>query len=100
MTPEVIMALANLGAAGAVIIVVVLFLRSNKERDAEWRIFFTTISDGNKTDITDMRAVADRITKSLDCLILNCANHDIQAKEVKTVVTEIRNELARWIQGK
>jgi len=80
MSPDVITSLVNLGSAGAVIIVVIIFLKSIKERDAEWRGFFTTLSADNKDDITDMHQVSDRIVKALDNLVLSCANHDLQAK--------------------
>ena len=43
MTGEAIANLINIGTAGAVIAVVIIFLRFIKERDADWRSFFTTI---------------------------------------------------------
>jgi hypothetical protein len=39
MSPETFTSLLNLGAAGAVIIVVILFLRSNERRDKQWQEF-------------------------------------------------------------
>lgn len=100
MTPDIISALVNLGSAGAVIIVVMLFQKSNKERDAEWRSFFTAINEGNKADITDMRQVAERITKSLDNLCMQYLNHDTQAKEIRQIIQDMRAELARLVAAK
>lgn len=101
MTPETIASLINLGAAGAVIIVVWKFLDfikklndeqrlANERRDKQWQDFFTALNSSNQNDISDMRQVSERITKALDTLLLNYNSHDTQAKQIGTVVTEIR----------
>lgn len=69
--------------------------KAQNERDRLMREFFYSVSEGNKNDIADMRGVSDRITKALDALLLNYANHDLQAKEIKMLVSEIRNELTK-----
>ncbi len=51
MTPEVIAALVNMGSAGAVILVVLIFLRSNEKRDAQWRDFFTALNSASQADL-------------------------------------------------
>ena len=56
---DLLKVLLELGSSGAVIIVVVIFLRSNKERDAEWRSFFTTL---NASNTADMQKLTDAIT--------------------------------------
>jgi hypothetical protein len=68
---------------------------AQNERDRLMREFYLAITEGTKSDIDDMRGVSDRITKALDALLLNYANHDLQAKEIKALVSEIRNELLK-----
>lgn len=97
MSPETIAALVNLGSAGAVIIVVAIFLRSIKERDQEWRDFFTALSGGNQKDIDDMRATAARLTQVLEDLLKSYNSHDTQAKAIAAAVAEIRVEMARLV---
>lgn len=95
MTPETINALVNLGSAGAVIVVVGIFLKSIKERDAEWRDFFTAISSSNKSDIQEMRGTAAHLLKLLEDLVKSYNDHDDQAKEIMRLIGEVRAELAR-----
>lgn len=52
--------LVQVGAAGAVVAVVLIFLRFIKERDAEWRSFFTMI---RTSDAESSRLLADVIAK-------------------------------------
>lgn len=75
-------ALVNMGSAGAVIAVVIIFLRSNKERDAEWRSFFTSLNAANKDDLCQLAETMERMVKSLDA-------HDAQAKAIKAAVDRI-----------
>ena len=63
MTPETISALVNMGSAGAVIAVVVIFLRHLKERDAAWQAFFVAERQVNQTE-------TDKMCESLDHLAL------------------------------
>ena len=106
MTPESIAALVNMGAAGALIVVVVIFLKRNKEsetafltniekRDQEWRNFFTAVNASNAADIGDMRIVALRITTLLEELIAAIAKHDAQAKEVAAAVADVKVKLVK-----
>ena len=82
MTPDLISSLVNLGSAGAVIIVVIIFLKSIKERDAEWRDFFTELNKSNKDDVCKLADTIERIASTLDA-------HDKQAKEIMTKVVAI-----------
>jgi len=66
MTPETIAALVNMGSAGAVILVVILFLKNNKERDQQWRDFFTVLNSTNKDDILALADAMQKMTASLD----------------------------------
>lgn len=69
-------------------------------RDEKMTGFFLSVSASNAADISDMRAVSDRITKALDALLINYANHDLQAKEIKRLVSDIRDDLARLTKPK
>ena len=48
MNADTIAALINMGSAGAVIGIVIVFLRFIEKRDKEWRDFFTIIIQGDK----------------------------------------------------
>ena len=52
MNENAITSLINLGAAGAVIIVVVYFLRFIRERDKDWQSFFRGLLEGNDQTLT------------------------------------------------
>jgi len=93
MDPALVTGLANWGPAGAVILVVILFLRSNEKRDVEWRNFFTELNKANgelnKANREDLCVVADKlenVVRSLDA-------HDAQAKKLLSLVEEIRRML-------
>lgn len=86
MTPETINALINMGSAGAVIAVVILFLRSNEKRDIEWRAFFSAINAANSADICRVVERLERVAASLDA-------HDRQAAAVKQLVEQIKSML-------
>lgn len=51
MTPETISALVNWGPAGAVIIVVVIFLKYIEKRDRDWQTFFQQVLDNKDTPL-------------------------------------------------
>lgn len=78
-TSEIISALVNMGSAGAVILVVMIFLKSIKERDAEWRSFFTELNTSNRNDIAGLTHLVDRMNTMLDI-------HDRQTKEVYQLI--------------
>jgi hypothetical protein len=88
MTPDAIASLVNFGSAGAVIIVVVIFLRSMKERDALWREFFTDLNSTNKNDVCKLAEAMERMIKALD-------DHDARAKEIKATVDAISRVVRR-----
>lgn len=82
MTPEMLKQLLDLGSAGAVILVVVIFLRSNEKRDKQWRDFFTALNKDSKEDLVKLADTMARMVKALDL-------HDAQAKEIKDAVARI-----------
>lgn len=69
MTPETINALINMGAAGAVIVVVVYFLRFIEKRDKDWRDFFTTL-------MTKEDEPLNAILEGLQTLLSEFRQHD------------------------
>lgn len=88
MTPETFTSLVNLGSAGAVIAVVVIFLRSIKERDAEWRNFFTELNKNNKDDVCALAETMERMVKALD-------EHDRQAKSIAANVATMLDVITK-----
>lgn len=88
MTPETITSLVNLGSAGAVIIVVIIFLRSIKERDAEWRDFFTALNSTNKDDVCKLAETMRRMVDSLDA-------HDKRAADMADKLDAVHKAVTR-----
>jgi hypothetical protein len=66
MDPATIASLINLGGAGAVIIVVILFLKYLQKRDEEWRAFFVEISRGTATETQRLVVSIDKLAEKLD----------------------------------
>lgn len=69
MTAEQITAIINLGAAGAVIIVVVYFLRFIEKRDKDWQAFFQALLQNKDAPITE-------ISEALQILLGEFRAHD------------------------
>ena len=86
-------ALVNMGSAGAVIAVVIIFLRSNRERDAEWRSFFTELNRDNKSDICALADTMERMVSSLN-------DHDRQAKNALDIINRIHEAVTRPVRRK
>lgn len=66
MDAATVASLINLGGAGAVIIVVVLFLKYLQKRDEEWRAFFVEISRGTATETQRLVVSIDKLAEKLD----------------------------------
>jgi hypothetical protein len=73
MTPEQITALINLGAAGAVIVVTVYFLRFIEKRDRDWQAFFQAL-------YSDKDAPMEQISEALQTLLSEFRAHDSMEK--------------------
>ncbi|HZW02888.1 MAG TPA: hypothetical protein VFF68_03105 [Anaerolineaceae bacterium] len=69
MTPETINALIQLGAAGAVIIVVFYFLRFIAKRDEQWQQFFEALMANRETPIV-------KLTEAIEELLGDFRAHD------------------------
>ena len=74
MNADTIAALINMGSAGAVIGIVIVFLRFIEKRDKEWRDFFTVILQGDKDTL-------DVITSTLKDLSALLHTHDVATRE-------------------
>ena len=94
MTPDTFSSLINLGAAGAVIIVVIIFLRYIEKRDLDWQTFFTTLNAANKEDTKQNTDIIRQIVSELDNLIQAFHKHNehvddrIRAIQVGTKATK------------
>ena len=76
MEPSIVADLINLGSAGAVIIVVIIFLKSIKERDAEWRDFFTVLNQQNCLDGEKRLELTQKILELVSIVQSELKEHD------------------------
>lgn len=81
MTPEIITSLVNLGSAGAVIIVVVVFLAEIDKRDKQWQDFFTKINQNNADDIKGLGDALKEVSKSTSNIAQMLTDHDRRVEE-------------------
>ena len=68
--------LVNLGAAGAVIIVVIIFVKAMKERDAEWRSFFTELNRVTCADAERRMELTEKILEMVQAVLRQLESHD------------------------
>ena len=76
MTAETFTSLINLGAAGAVIVVVMIFLNYIAKRDQEWRDFFTILNAQNTTDMRVVTESLKQLTQGIQVLSDKIESHD------------------------
>lgn len=76
MDATTIASLINFGSAGAVIIVVIIFLNYIGKRDAEWRDFFTVLNKSNVEDMSKLTKAIDSMSASVACLGDKLDQHD------------------------
>ena len=69
MTPEAITALINLGAAGAVIAVVVIFLRFIQKQQSDWQRFFKSVMESQNQPTM-------KLTQAIEHLLAEFQKHD------------------------
>lgn len=82
--------IANLGAATAVIVVVILFLRYNKERDEQWRQFFVQLNQGYCDDIKGLTSTMAQVAE----LVKTMVAFDTKSNErIVTMIQEILKDL-------
>jgi hypothetical protein len=97
MTPDTVASLINLGAAGAVILVVLIFIdyikkkeqqsiEDNKQRDKDWRDFFVTIHATDGDAIKGMASAISTLIDSVNCLSDKLNAHDTNvADRIKAI---------------
>ena len=71
-----IASLVNFGSAGAVIVVVIIFLNYIGKRDAEWRDFFTVLNKSNVEDMGKLTRAIDSMSTSVAKLGESLKDHD------------------------
>jgi hypothetical protein len=91
MTPDGLATLVNIGAAGAVIAVVIIFLRFIQSRDKDWRDFFTVIRQTDGEAITRLTGVIDKLVARMECLEDKFDKHDATEMEFLRNVTGSKN---------
>ena len=88
MDASTIASLINFGSAGAVIIVVIIFLNYIGKRDAEWRDFFTVLNKNNVEDLGKLTKAIESMSASVAKLGESLKEHDdhveVRAKEILT----------------
>jgi hypothetical protein len=87
MTPDTIASLINLGSAGVVIIVVIIFLNFITKRDEEWRSFFTLLNANSKDDMRAFANTMDRLVTRVDSIGTELDNHDAHVDERVKLIT-------------
>ena len=91
MTPEALTSLINLGSAGAVIAVVMIFLNFVGKRDQEWRDFFTLLNKANTDDMVKFASLMERISQNIDGLGGELRAHDSHVDErIRSIVNKVK----------
>ena len=93
MDATTIASLINFGSAGAVIIVVMIFLNYIGKRDQEWRDFFTILNKSNVEDMGKLTKAIDNMSDSVALLGENLKKHDNNVESrIKDVQTSTRRK--------
>jgi len=81
MSAETFTSLVNLGAAGAVIIVVLIFLRYLAKREADWQSFFTALTTANEADIRRVTDAMEKISIGITVISSDLQRHDNKVED-------------------
>ena len=83
MSPDILVSLVNLGAAGAVIAVVWIFTKQierieadNRERDKDWQAFFNSLNCANVVDMKRISDSLDQVVIVITTLAKDLRTHD------------------------
>ena len=91
-----IASLVNFGSAGAVIIVVIIFLNYIGKRDAEWRDFFTVLNKNNVEDLGKLTRAIESMSISVFKLGDSLKEHDDHVESrIKEVTAAARKRSAK-----
>lgn len=80
MTTETISALVNMGSAGAVIAVVIIFLKELGKRDQQWRDFFIGIRQGDAQATKELTLAMQQMAQNVASLTDKLSDHDEMAR--------------------
>lgn len=90
VSPEFITALINWGPAGAVIVVVVLFLQFIAKRDKEWQDFFTGLRAADQTASARLTEAIEKLVSRIESLEGRFNVHEAAEMEVlRDLVTKL-----------
>ncbi len=82
MTTESLATLVNIGAAGAVVAVVGIFLQFIAKRDEDWQSFFTAIRQADSEANTRLATVIDKLIERVESLENKFDQHDATEMEI------------------
>lgn len=100
-TAATIAQLVNLGSAGAVIIVVIIFLKTIKERDAEWRDFFTALNKATAEDGERRMQLTEKILQMVEAVLRELHDHDAKVDErIAAAARSTTEAVTRAVNGK
>jgi hypothetical protein len=93
MSPEALSALVSTGAGGAVIVVVILFLKFIEKRDKETRDFFTAIRAADGEASKKLAEAIDRIAQRMESLEEKFDKHDATEMEfLRGVIANLNSD--------
>jgi len=78
---EVLNLLLQLGSAGAVIAVVIIFIKAMDKRDVEYRNFFIELNKANASDMKTLTDAMTSLTSSVRDIADKLAEHDKRVEE-------------------
>lgn len=82
MTPEQLATLVNIGSAGAVIAVVLIFLNFIAKRDADWRDFFSSIRAADNQASAQLVTAIKDLTSEIENLKSRFDSHEAAEMEL------------------
>ena len=101
MDASTVGSLVNLGSAGAVIIVVIIFIRAMKERDAEWRGFFIELNRATCADAEKRMELTEKILEMVGAVLHELESHDLKVESRIEAATRATTEaVTKAINGK
>jgi len=98
VTAETFTSLVNLGAAGAVIIVVIIFLKFQEKREAAWQSFFNTLSAANELDNRRVCEALDRVVMAVNIISTDLRVHDDKVGDrIAAIQTSARRSASKTV---
>jgi hypothetical protein len=88
---DLITALVNAGSAGAVIVVVILFLRYMEKRDAQWREWMVAVRAGDQQMIDGLKDAIRAMKEELAALRADFQSHTTEEMQRFDLLLKRRN---------